>query len=406
MRRQGEGLGLLDPGSIKGGDAPQLRGESPSPTEQKTEGPPLRVCQVLYPGLGGHGSVAFSLLEAPEAKSWKPIMAFIGVEPLLDGYAKDCEKLGVRFALFQFKPGYPWIAWWRLWRWLEAERPAAILMHGLTSFFPCYAYRLLHGGQLISIEHTAIAFKSAREWTFSVFTQRFADKVICLAPTTREDLLEHLGIFGRPENCVIIPNGIDEARFCPPENRRLAAGNIRLGMAGRFVAPQKRQDVILDALVELARLRPETSFTVTFAGAGKSLDVTKALAAARGLSDRVEFTGTLTESGVADWLRSLDIYVHAAEGENMPTAILQAMATALPVVANDTPPVRALLTTPDVCGVLVPNDGRSFAEAILALLDNPVRCGHLASTGRQNVMAAYNNSLMFCRYDALLRSRM
>ncbi len=368
------------------------------------EDTPFRVCQVLYSGLGGHGSVAFSLLKAPDAASWTPLMAFVGVEPLLESYARDCKTLGARLAAFQFKPGHPWFAWWRLWRWLEKERPDAILMHGLTSFFPCYAYRVRHGARLIGVEHTAVSVKSWREWVASVFAQLFADRVVCLVPATRDDLLERLGIWGRRKNCVIIPNGIDIDFFHPAENRQPARGKFRLGMAGRFVG-QKRQDVIVDALFELPRLRPDLSFTVTFAGAGDRLEATKELAAARDVSDRVEFAGMLSEGSMADWLRSLDVYVHAAEAENMPTVILQAMATELSIVACNIPPVRALLTTPELCGVLAPNDGKSFAKAILALVDDPERSKQLASTGRCIAETTYNNKKMFHSYNALLRGR-
>lgn len=66
----------------------------------------------------------------------------------------------------------------------------------------------------------------------------------------------------------------------------------------------------------------------------------------------MEFTGLLDQAELVDFLRETDIYVHATLGEASSTAILQAMAVGLPVVASDVSGVDTML--PEEAGRLVP----------------------------------------------------
>ena len=52
----------------------------------------MKVAQILYSGLGGHGSVAFSLIDADKDSEWKPKMGFVGVEPLSIHILRNARK--------------------------------------------------------------------------------------------------------------------------------------------------------------------------------------------------------------------------------------------------------------------------------------------------------------------------
>jgi glycosyltransferase involved in cell wall biosynthesis len=379
---------------------PEMNAMRNRPSEGATEAP-LRVCQVLYSGLGGHGSVALSLLTASGARRWRPLMAFIGVEPVRAAYIEASEAHGATYASFQTTPGKPWMAWWHLWLWLRREKPAAIMLHSLSTVLPCFASRLGSGGRLVVIEHQVPTAKSRSEWIFSALAQALADRVVFLSDESRRLLLEKLGPFGFPGKCLVIPNGVNLADYHPGEASPAGSGATRLGMAGRFAWP-KRHDVLLDMLAELSRLRPRHEFTLSLAGTGSTLEAVRE-AAGRGLGARVEFPGLLDDARLAEWFRSLDIYVHASDAENMCTSILQAMACARPSVATDLPSIRALLLEPATCGLVAAGQsGAAFAGAVLELLDDPAAHARLSAAGRATAEARHGAEAMFQAYHSAL----
>ena len=81
---------------------------------------------------------------------------------------------------------------------------------------------------------------------------------------------------------------------------------------------------------------------------------------------------------VAKQLRRADLYVHATRADNHPLAVLEALASGVPVVACRVGGIPEQLT--DDTGVLVePGDAQGFAAAIAQLLDDPDRCARMGA---------------------------
>lgn len=97
---------------------------------------------------------------------------------------------------------------------------------------------------------------------------------------------------------------------------------------------------------------------------------------------RVRFAGTQPASVVAALLARADLYVWPAVAEVIGLAMLEAAAAGLPVVAGRRPGSASIIDD-GVTGVLVPpGDAAAFADAVAALLDDPVRraaLGHAAA---------------------------
>src|SRR2546425_9967394 len=67
------------------------------------------------------------------------------------------------------------------------------------------------------------------------------------------------------------------------------------------------------------------------------------LASSPHLGDRVHFVGELTWDQVPTYLAAADIFVFPSKFEGMPNALLEPMASGLPVVVSDIPPHRELI---------------------------------------------------------------
>jgi glycosyltransferase involved in cell wall biosynthesis len=364
----------------------------------------LKVAQIIYSGMGGHGSVAFSLIDADSNADWRPLMGFFGIEPLSRAYAKKCQMRGISYEYFAALSGKSWRAWPRIFRWLIDANPEAIVLHSVTALLPCLMYSRRREAPLVVVEHQPNALKSRSEWVFSCLAMLLADRVVVLTPDYDQELRARVGLFYRAGKVQIIPNGIDTSRFRPAIHAVNQRGPIWLGMAARFTRT-KRQDMLIEMLAELRRREPGTDWRLNLAGDGEVWESIKRTAQAKGLDASVNLPGQLDEEQLIEWYHSINIYLHASEGETLSTSLLQAMASGLPIVASDVPGIRNLVYGETICGVLV--DGQSpqgFAEAVIRLVNEPKVAAGLGEAGRQLVEEHYSQNQMFATYSSLIRN--
>lgn len=197
---------------------------------------------------------------------------------------------------------------------------------------------------------------------------------------------------------VVIPNGIDGARFAPASASAPARADLdaELGLApdalvlvnvGRMVA-DKAQRLLVPIAAQLVEAGHDVQVLVV--GAGPESDAVAADAAQAGVSERVHLLGGRDD--VAALLGRADQVVVTSVREGFSVAVLEAMAAARPIVASDIPPVAEALR-PDVDGVLVPpGDAAAFATAIDALARDPERAAALGASARERVVARFSSA--------------
>jgi glycosyltransferase involved in cell wall biosynthesis len=88
---------------------------------------------------------------------------------------------------------------------------------------------------------------------------------------------------------------------------------------------------------------------------------------ARGVLDRVEFTGLIARERVYEHLNRADVFVSASRGEGLPVAVLEAMACRCPVILSDIPPHREVAAGADFIPLIAPDDASGFAREIRRL---------------------------------------
>jgi glycosyltransferase involved in cell wall biosynthesis len=168
-----------------------------------------------------------------------------------------------------------------------------------------------------------------------------------------------------PDRLSVIRNGMDRRIFRPapePTQHGGAAyeGVARVGCVGRLIR-DKAIDVVLAALPLVLEQR---SVQVVVAGDGPERE--KLETSAHGLP--VQFLGYLeSPSEMADFLRSLDVFVMASRYEGLPNAVLEAMECGVPVVATN---VAGMAEATQGRALLVaPGEPASLADAVLTVLD-------------------------------------
>jgi glycosyltransferase involved in cell wall biosynthesis len=100
------------------------------------------------------------------------------------------------------------------------------------------------------------------------------------------------------------------------------------------------------------------------------------------LGDAIVMTGPRFD--VMRLLDATDLYLQPSRADAFPTALLEAMAASVPVVATAVGGIPEIVVH-DRTGVLVapPPTAKQLAEAIALLLDDPNRRGRLAEAGRR-----------------------
>ena len=85
------------------------------------------------------------------------------------------------------------------------------------------------------------------------------------------------------------------------------------------------------------------------------------------------------------WARSHIAVLPSYYREGLPTTLLEAMACGRPVVTTDTPGCREAVSHSKNGLLVPPRDARALADAIMALVDDPVRRVAMGAAGRRLV---------------------
>jgi glycosyltransferase involved in cell wall biosynthesis len=209
-----------------------------------------------------------------------------------------------------------------------------------------------------------------------------------------------------PQRVHRIPNGVDHEMYRPDAAVR---GRIRrelrfsdecfvIGSVGRL-ASEKRFDLLLRAAAPLG-----AESAVVLAGDGAERDALHALAQQLGMRDRVHLLGL--RGDVPDLLQALDLFVQSSDTEGLPNAVLEAMATEVPVVATRVGGTPELIDD-GVHGVLVPaGDAAHMRRAIMDVVEHRDAARGRALEARRRIEGELSFSARMNRVEAIYRDLM
>lgn len=297
-----------------------------------------KIVHIAYSGLGGHGAVLFSLLENGFMPECEHAVLFAGVESPRDEYLDRCRKLGIEALYVPRVAGTPYSRFvFAMYKALQRVDPEYIFAHGLAAVPASVLYKLMTSLSkrrvLILRETQAHHLKSARDWVLLAAAYGFFSKVVYLTPEACSGAKAKLRFLFSAKKSTVIGNGLDLDTFSYRYKPK-AGDVIKLGMQSRLQA-NKDHSTLVEAFGRLVLEMPDAGLSLHLAGDGETLGAIKGLVASRKLDDKVFFHGMLGQPALIDFLSGLTIYVHSTHGETMSTAIMQALAIGLPVIASD-----------------------------------------------------------------------
>lgn len=171
-----------------------------------------------------------------------------------------------------------------------------------------------------------------------------------------------------------VPNGVDAAVFYP---RGRTAARARLGIAAGAKAIltagnlvwEKGHHRAIEALASLRRRGISADLFIAGApgreGGERYAAGLRALAAERGLAERVHFLGVVKAAALAEYMCACDVLCLASHREGWPNVVHESLACGTPVVSTDVGAVRDLIPSA-AYGAVVPRDDQAALEEALA----------------------------------------
>ena len=286
----------------------------------------------------------------------------------------------------------------RLLTILARERSKYSIIHCPTfshlSGLAVLAGRILGRPTLLRVatENDVREFAEGQHWKYRIFfwLLRGATRVIAPSAAIRDELLR-AGFSS--ERVVCFANAVDVNRFRPVTAGEKAQAKGALGLpkdtavigtVARLVQ-RKGIDVLLRAFAMVRHRHPVYLLVVGDGPLSKELH---ALARELEIEDSVSWLGF--QADPVKWLQAMDVFAFPSRLEGVPNAVLEAMATGLPIVATKIGGVVDLLQQGRTGFLIPPEDSGALAAALDQLLSNAPLRADIGSNARSRAVDRFS----------------
>ena len=187
----------------------------------------------------------------------------------------------------------------------------------------------------------------------------YIDARVAMSEAVRDRLLA----LGTPESKILlVANGVDLDRFWPAP---LNSDSTKTILFAARLDPVKQPLLVADIAQALSILRPQRDFRFIIAGDGPQREAFERRVHKLGLDSLFDFRGQVDD--LAPLYAACDVLLLTSRSEGVPLVVLEALASARPVVASKVGGIPEVLDPS--CGILIEKpDPGEFARAIHSLL--------------------------------------
>ncbi|MDR0425281.1 MAG: glycosyltransferase family 4 protein [Clostridiales Family XIII bacterium] len=217
---------------------------------------------------------------------------------------------------------------------------------------------------------------------------RYADKILSTSHAMKAHIHDLLG--SADIDIGIVPFGVDLAKFRFHDRGAAARPDVHIGIV-KALRPIYGIDVLLRAFRLLADAPGPMPFRLSIFGGGAQAAELQELSSGLGLSGLVHFGGHADNDKVPDILAGFDIFAApSVVNESFGVALVEAMASGLPVVASDGDGFKEVVDDGST-GIIVPRgDHVRLAEALRSLAGDKALRLEMGLRGRQKAETYYS----------------
>jgi len=268
------------------------------------------------------------------------------------------------------------LAFWKLFCLIRREKPDIVDTHQSKAGALGRLAALLAGTK-VTIHtihgHVFYDFFGKLKSSLIVLVERLLARHSSLLVAVSENVRKEILAFkvGTPEKVITVPYGIELDKYLSIDGHRgelrrelgLSERDIVIGNVQRLV-PTKGHRYLFKGIQLLKESAPEVRFVI--AGDGEMRGELEQLAEDLGLKENIYFLGFRKD--VDNIYADSDALIFPSLTEGAPFAIIEALASARPVVATDVGGISELIDE-GKCGFVVPaKDPRALTEALLKLI--------------------------------------
>lgn len=216
-------------------------------------------------------------------------------------------------------------------------------------------------------------------WNFAKYFYGMADALLCPSEQAKKDLMKH----GIKKPVHIISNGIDLEPF-----------RLKNNHGPNFILPQhyflhvgrlSKEKSIPDVLRAFSKCAKSIPADLIIVGDGPQRDDLTKLTQELGLKDRVHFMGEIEHDRLihSNIHRNAIAFITASTSETQGIAILEAMASRLPIIGVRARAIPELITNNGIC--CRPHNIKALAEAMTTLYTDKTKRAQYAKNSYKNV---------------------
>jgi len=219
------------------------------------------------------------------------------------------------------------------------------------------------------------------------------------------DFLRHF-VYLPPQRLRLIPYGID-TDYYRPGDRRLACSQLRLDpetiwiMAAAQSRPEKRVDLLIDAVRRVKEARPLRRIGFFYVGDGWMLAQWKELA--RNLLPATDYRFFGKQSDLRPFYHAASLFIHGAIRESFGLVLAEAMASGLPVIATRASGPAEIIHQGNTGYLIGSDDWDAFIGAILSYIDRPELGRSHGEMGRRRCLECYTSDREASELAGLIR---
>ena len=354
-----------------------------------------------FASAGGAERVAHRLITGLDRERFEPIVVTLYEQGDL---AEDLEKRGYRTLNAGAKGRLDMRIPLSLLRWSKQYPPDVVMTTtNLISLFWGTVLRQLRRTKAMVVRFQGTTHLRRHEPLVLRLRRRWIDHYVGLTPKQAEFWIARQNIpYSRMS---IVPNGIDVARFVPPQDKsalRVALGlpkdKVIVGCVSHF-RPTKNLELFVEAASRIHLEAPYCHFLLV--GDGGTRSQVETAIHQKGLADAFTLPGA--QKDPAPWFQAMDVFVFPSHSqrEGFPSVIVEAGACGVPAVAFDVGGIADVILQGETGFVVPLGDTEQFIRRAITIATTPSLCEAMGQKARQRVHAEYSLSTMIENYSNL-----